>query len=66
MALFATRHPDASEQEKLDVIAFRRSVIVSYTSSLDARVSWSTLISALKILGKLFTLFIYPNINPTI
>ncbi|KAM8704007.1 hypothetical protein ACLKA7_008606 [Drosophila subpalustris] len=50
MALFATRHPDASEQEKLDVIAFRRSVIVSYTSSLDARVSWSTLISALKIL----------------
>ncbi|XP_001998517.3 ubiquitin carboxyl-terminal hydrolase puf [Drosophila mojavensis] len=50
MALFATRHPDASEQEKLDVIAFRRSVIVSYTTSLDARVSWSTLISALKIL----------------
>ncbi|XP_060650890.1 LOW QUALITY PROTEIN: ubiquitin carboxyl-terminal hydrolase puf-like [Drosophila nasuta] len=50
MALFATRHPDASEQEKLDVIAFRRSVIVSYTSSLDARVSWSTLISAFKIL----------------
>lgn len=52
MALFATRHPDANEQEKLDVIAFRRSVIVSYTTSLDARVSWSTLISALKILGK--------------
>ncbi|KAH8417407.1 hypothetical protein KR222_010565 [Zaprionus bogoriensis] len=50
MALFATRHADASEQEKLDVIAFRRSVVVSYTSSLDARVSWSTLISALKIL----------------
>ncbi|EDV93130.1 ubiquitin carboxyl-terminal hydrolase puf [Drosophila grimshawi] len=50
MALFATRHSDASEQEKLDVIAFRRSVIVAYTSSLDARVSWSTLISALKIL----------------
>ncbi|ALC45917.1 CG5794 [Drosophila busckii] len=50
MTLFATRHPDASEQEKQDVIAFRRSVIVSYTSSLDARVSWATLISALKIL----------------
>ncbi|XP_016981843.1 ubiquitin carboxyl-terminal hydrolase puf [Drosophila rhopaloa] len=50
MALFATRHPDASEQEKLDVTQFRRAVIVSYTSSLDARVSWSTLISALKIL----------------
>ncbi|XP_032305462.1 ubiquitin carboxyl-terminal hydrolase puf isoform X2 [Drosophila ananassae] len=50
MALFATRHPDASEQEKLDVTQFRRAVIVAYTSSLDARVSWSTLINALKIL----------------
>ncbi|EDW39044.1 GL13871 [Drosophila persimilis] len=50
MALFATRHPDAGEQEKLDVIQFRRTIIMSYMSSLDARVSWSTLISALKIL----------------
>ncbi|XP_030376197.1 ubiquitin carboxyl-terminal hydrolase puf [Scaptodrosophila lebanonensis] len=50
MTLFSTRHADASDQEKLDVISFRRSTIVSYMGSLDARVSWSTLISALKIL----------------
>ncbi|XP_037949040.1 ubiquitin carboxyl-terminal hydrolase puf isoform X2 [Teleopsis dalmanni] len=50
MNLFATRHPDASDQEKIDVNSFRRTTLTAYLTGLDARVSWGTLINALRIL----------------
>ena len=52
MALFAARHPDASEQEQHEVSTFRRTTLSAYLTGLDARVSWGTLINALRILGK--------------
>lgn len=53
MTLFAARHPDASEQEQREVSSFRRTTLSAYLTGLDARVSWSTLIAALRILGTL-------------
>ncbi|XP_037912392.1 ubiquitin carboxyl-terminal hydrolase puf isoform X3 [Hermetia illucens] len=50
MTLFAARHPDASEQEQREVSSFRRTTLSAYLTGLDARVSWSTLIAALRIL----------------
>ncbi|XP_036323922.1 ubiquitin carboxyl-terminal hydrolase puf isoform X1 [Rhagoletis pomonella] len=50
MTLFATRHPDASEQEQHEVTTFRRTTLSAYLTGLDARVSWGTLINALRIL----------------
>uniref|UniRef100_A0A182MX29 ubiquitinyl hydrolase 1 n=1 Tax=Anopheles culicifacies TaxID=139723 RepID=A0A182MX29_9DIPT len=50
MTLFAQRHPDASEAEQRDVTIFRRTTLTAYLSGLDARVSWGTLIAALRIL----------------
>ncbi|CAD6995071.1 unnamed protein product [Ceratitis capitata] len=50
MALFAARHPEASEQEQHEVGTFRRTTLSAYLTSLDARVSWGTLINALRIL----------------
>ncbi|XP_053672069.1 ubiquitin carboxyl-terminal hydrolase puf [Anopheles nili] len=50
MTLFAQRHPDASEAEQREVTIFRRTTLTAYLNGLDARVSWSTLIAALRIL----------------
>ncbi|KFB41316.1 hypothetical protein ZHAS_00008912 [Anopheles sinensis] len=50
MTLFAQRHPDANEVEQRDVTIFRRTTLTAYLNGLDARVSWSTLIAALRIL----------------
>lgn len=52
MTLFATRHMDASDQEKHEVTTFRRTTLSGYLTGLDARVSWGTLINAFRILGK--------------
>ncbi|XP_061387828.1 ubiquitin carboxyl-terminal hydrolase puf [Musca vetustissima] len=50
MTLFATRHMDASDQEKHEVTTFRRTTLSAYLTGLDARVSWGTLINAFRIL----------------
>uniref|UniRef100_A0AAG5CQR3 ubiquitinyl hydrolase 1 n=1 Tax=Anopheles atroparvus TaxID=41427 RepID=A0AAG5CQR3_ANOAO len=50
MTLFAQRHPDANEVEQRDVTIFRRTTLTAYLNGLDARVSWGTLIAALRIL----------------
>ena len=50
MTLFAARHPDASEAEIREVSIFRRTTMTAYLNGLDARVSWGTLIAALRIL----------------
>uniref|UniRef100_A0A1A9ZZN0 ubiquitinyl hydrolase 1 n=1 Tax=Glossina pallidipes TaxID=7398 RepID=A0A1A9ZZN0_GLOPL len=50
MTLFATRYPDASDQDKHEITAFRRTTLSAYLTALDARVSWGTLINALRIL----------------
>ncbi|XP_040156645.1 ubiquitin carboxyl-terminal hydrolase puf isoform X1 [Anopheles arabiensis] len=50
MTLFAQRHPEASEAEQRDVTIFRRTTLTAYLNGLDARVSWGTLIAALRIL----------------
>lgn len=50
MQLFVAKHPDSTPQELEQISIFRRHTLSAYLSSLDARVSWNTLISALKIL----------------
>lgn len=50
MNLFAARHPDDTEAEQREISAFRRTTLTAYLSGLDARVSWGTLIAALRIL----------------
>ncbi|XP_058454824.1 ubiquitin carboxyl-terminal hydrolase puf [Malaya genurostris] len=50
MTLFAQRHPDATEAEQREVTIFRRTTLTAYLNGLDARVSWGTLIAALRIL----------------
>lgn len=52
MSLFAERQPESSDIEQQEINNFRRTTLSAYLSGLDARVSWSTLINALKILGK--------------
>lgn len=50
MNLFAARHPDDTEIEQRDISTFRRTTLSAYLTGLDARVSWGTLIAALRIL----------------
>ncbi|XP_059621857.1 ubiquitin carboxyl-terminal hydrolase puf [Phlebotomus argentipes] len=50
MTLFAQRHPDASESDQREISNFRRTTLTAYLTGLDARVSWGTLIAALRIL----------------
>lgn len=50
MNLFAARHPDDTEGEQREISTFRRTTLSAYLSGLDARVSWGTLIAALRIL----------------
>ncbi|XP_058056030.1 ubiquitin carboxyl-terminal hydrolase puf [Anopheles bellator] len=50
MNLFAQRQPDATEAEQREVTMFRRTTLTAYLSGLDARVSWGTLIAALRML----------------
>lgn len=50
MNMFAARHPDDTEAEQREISAFRRTTLTAYLSGLDARVSWGTLIAALRIL----------------
>ncbi|XP_055587463.1 ubiquitin carboxyl-terminal hydrolase puf [Uranotaenia lowii] len=50
MTLFAQRHADATEVEQREVTVFRRTTLTAYLNGLDARVSWGTLIAALRIL----------------
>lgn len=62
MTLFAARHPDATEAEQREISSFRRTTLTAYLSGLDARVSWGTLIAALRILvdnndDRLFVVF---------
>lgn len=62
MTLFAARHPDATEAEQRDISSFRRTTLTAYLSGLDARVSWGTVIAALRILvdndeDRLFVVF---------
>lgn len=50
MNLFAARHPDDTEAEQREISTFRRTTLSAYLNGLDARVSWGTLIAALRIL----------------
>lgn len=50
MQLFVVKHPDATEQEQREINTFRRSTLSSYLQSLDGRISWSTFITAFRIL----------------
>jgi ubiquitin carboxyl-terminal hydrolase 34 len=50
MSLFVTRYPDSTASELEQIALFRRTTLSAYLSGLDARVSWSTLVSALRIL----------------
>ncbi|XP_037090627.1 ubiquitin carboxyl-terminal hydrolase puf-like, partial [Pollicipes pollicipes] len=50
MSLFVMVHPDTTEQELREIGAFKRQTLQMYLQVLDARSSWATLISALKIL----------------
>lgn len=54
MALFTTRHDDVSEMEDKEITIFRRTTLTAFLTTLDARVSWGTLIGALRILGESF------------
>lgn len=55
MTLFSTCYPDATEQEINEITSFRRTTLTAYLNAIDARVSWGTLINALRILGKCLT-----------
>jgi ubiquitin carboxyl-terminal hydrolase 34 len=50
MALFVTKYPDSTQAELDQICVFRRQTLSAYLSGLDARVSWNTLVSALRIL----------------
>lgn len=50
MALFVAKYPDSSQIELDQICVFRRQTLSAYLSGLDARVSWNTLVSALRIL----------------
>ncbi|CAG2106043.1 unnamed protein product, partial [Medioppia subpectinata] len=50
MKIFVTTYPDTTEQELRDITHFKRITIQMYLTSVDARSSWQTLISALSIL----------------
>lgn len=50
MALFVAKYPDSTQPELDQICVFRRQTLSAYLSGLDARVSWNTLVSALRIL----------------
>ena len=50
MTLFVTKNAESSQPELDQICLFRRQTLSAYLSGLDARVSWSTLVSALRIL----------------
>lgn len=50
MSLFVTRYPDSTASELEQICLFRRQTLSAYLTGLDARVSWNTLVSALRIL----------------
>ncbi|CAG2161635.1 unnamed protein product [Oppiella nova] len=50
MKIFVTTHTDTTEQELRDITHFKRITMQMYLTSVDARSSWQTLISALSIL----------------
>lgn len=50
MTLFAARHPDSTDAEQREITSFRKTTLSAYLSGLDARVSWGTLIAALRTL----------------
>ncbi|KAI4467227.1 ubiquitin carboxyl-terminal hydrolase [Holotrichia oblita] len=50
MQLMVMKHPDASEVEQREICNFRRNTLTTYLQCLDGRTSWSTLISAVRIL----------------
>lgn len=50
MALFVAKYPDSTQAELDQICVFRRQTLSAYLSGLDARVSWNTLVSALRIL----------------
>lgn len=50
MQLFVVKHPESTPAELEQICIFRRQTLSAYLSGLDARVSWNTLVSALRIL----------------
>jgi ubiquitin carboxyl-terminal hydrolase 34 len=50
MALFVAKYPDSTQVELDQICVFRRQTLSAYLAGLDARVSWNTLVSALRIL----------------
>ncbi|XP_054154148.1 ubiquitin carboxyl-terminal hydrolase 34-like [Oppia nitens] len=50
MKIFCEQHPDASQPEIRDILQFKRITLQMYLSSVDARSSWQTLITAMSIL----------------
>ncbi|XP_071053277.1 ubiquitin carboxyl-terminal hydrolase puf isoform X2 [Onthophagus taurus] len=50
MQLMVMKHPEASDIEQREICSFRRNTLTTYLQCLDGRTSWSTLISALRIL----------------
>lgn len=50
MQLFVAKHPDSTEQEIREINTFRRNTLTAYLQSLDGRTSWSTFITAFRIL----------------
>lgn len=50
MALFVAKYPDSTQTELDQICVFRRQTLSAYLNGLDARVSWNTLVSALRIL----------------
>lgn len=44
MQIFVTRHPDSTEQELKEIHKFKQDTIQLYTTSLDGRSCWATLI----------------------
>lgn len=50
MNMFAARHPNDTEAEQREITTFRRTTLSAYLSGLDARISWGTLITVLRIL----------------
>ncbi|RWS31314.1 hypothetical protein B4U80_00975 [Leptotrombidium deliense] len=50
MKLFATAHPDSTEQELRDIRQFKRTTLQMYLTSVDSRSCWNTLITIFSIL----------------
>lgn len=50
MQLMVMKSPDCSETDQREISSFRRTTLITYLQSLDGRTSWTTLISAFRIL----------------